>query len=44
MLERDLHAAEFFILAAIRAAQRQGLNNYPGAEQDLALVRRYKGD
>jgi len=44
MLERDLHAAEFFILAAIRAAQRQGLRSYPAAEQDLALVRRYKSN
>ena len=37
---RDLEAAEFFILAAIAAAKRQGYP-YPEAEQDLLLVRRF---
>jgi TIR domain len=38
---RDLEAAEFFILTAIDQAKHQKLN-YPAAEHDLALVRRYK--
>jgi hypothetical protein len=42
LFERDLHAAEFFILAAIRAAERKGMSSYSAAEHDLALVRRYK--
>jgi hypothetical protein len=39
--QRDLDAAEFFILTAIAAAKRQG-TGYPAAEGDLDLVRRYK--
>jgi hypothetical protein len=42
-LQRDLDAAEFFILAAIEAAKRRGMESYPAAEHDLELVRRYKG-
>jgi TIR domain-containing protein len=42
LFERDLHAAEFFILAAIRAAERKGMSSYSAAEYDLTLVRRYK--
>jgi hypothetical protein len=41
--ERDLDAAELFILAAIEEAKRRGMS-YPDAEADLALVRRFKGD
>ncbi|WP_448639724.1 TIR domain-containing protein [Geodermatophilus sp. URMC 63] len=41
LFERDLHAAEFFILAAIRAAERKGMCDYPAAQHDLVLVRRY---
>ena len=40
MLERELYAAEFFILRAIEFAKRAG-GAYPEAEHDLALVRRY---
>ena len=40
--KRDLHAAEFFHLAALAEAKRRGIG-YPAAEHDLALVRRYKG-
>ena len=40
--ERELDAAEFFILAAIEAARRRGMDSYPAAEDDLALVRRFK--
>ena len=40
--ERELDAAEFFILAAIGAARRLGMDTYPAAEHDLALVRRFK--
>lgn len=40
--QRDLHAAEFFIRAAIAAAKKRGMASYPAAEHDLALVRRYK--
>jgi len=40
--ERELDAAEFFILAAIKAAAHQGMDSYPAAEHDLALVRRFK--
>ena len=40
--ERELDAAEFFILAAIGAARRLGIDTYPAAEHDLALVRRFK--
>ena len=42
MLQRDLDAAEFFILAAIRAAKQRGLKDYPAAEEDLLTVRRFK--
>jgi hypothetical protein len=42
LFERDLQAAEFFIQAAIRAAERQGMATYPAAEQDLALVKRFQ--
>ena len=42
MLERDLDAAEFFVLAAIDAAKRRGLEAYPAAESDLEMVRRFK--
>ncbi len=42
MLQRDLDAAEFFILAAIRAANRRGMSSYPAAENDLETVRRFK--
>jgi TIR domain len=42
LFQRDLHAAEFFILAAIRSAEREGMDDYPAAQHDLALVRRYK--
>jgi Flp pilus assembly protein TadD len=41
IFRRDLDAAEFFILAAIAAADRQGYP-YEEAEHDLELVRRYK--
>jgi TIR domain len=43
MLRGDLDAAEFFILAAIRAAKRRGMSTYPDAEADLEVVRRLKG-
>jgi TIR domain len=43
MLQRDLDAAEFFIVAAIEAAKRRGMASYPAAEHDLELVRAYKG-
>jgi TIR domain len=42
--ERELDAAEFFILAAIKAAKERGLGRYPAAEHDLALVRGYKAE
>jgi hypothetical protein len=42
LFERELDAAEFFVLAAIQAAERKGMGGYPEAEHDLALVRRYK--
>jgi TIR domain len=42
MLRRDLDAAEFFVVAAIRAAKRRGMSSYPEAEHDLELVRRFK--
>jgi Flp pilus assembly protein TadD len=41
MYRRDLEAAEFFILAAIAQADRQNID-YPAAQHDLALVRRFK--
>lgn len=41
--ERELDAAEFFILEAIRLAKEDGIDPYPAAEADLALVRWYKG-
>jgi hypothetical protein len=41
MFKRDLDAAEFFILAAIREAKARGAG-YPDAEQDLETVRRFK--
>jgi hypothetical protein len=40
MFKRDLDAAEFFILAALAEAERRGIE-YPAAEHDLALVRRF---
>ena len=40
MYRRDLEAAEFFILAAIAQADRQNID-YPAAQHDLALVRRF---
>jgi hypothetical protein len=40
--QRELHAAEFFILAAIRAAQARGIGEYEAAQHDLALVRQFK--
>ncbi len=43
MLERELYAAEFFILRAIEFAKRAGVA-YPEAEHDLALVRSYLPD
>jgi TIR domain len=43
MLERELYAAEFFILRAIEFAKRAG-GTYPEAEHDLALVRSYLPD
>jgi hypothetical protein len=39
--ERDLDGAEFFIRAALRESKRRGIQ-YPEAEADLALVRRFK--
>ena len=39
--QRELRAAEFFILAAIRAAEAQGITEYEAAQHDLALVRRF---
>ena len=42
MLQRDLDAAEFFILASIRAAKQRGMKDYPAAEEDLLTVRRFK--
>ena len=44
MFQRDLDAAEFFIRAALRAAARKGMQGYPAAEHDLAMVLRFKGD
>lgn len=41
MFKRDLDAAEFFILAALAEAKRRGIE-YPAAEHDLAMVRRFK--
>jgi tetratricopeptide (TPR) repeat protein len=41
MYRGDLEAAEFFILAAIAQADRQNVD-YPAAQHDLALVRRFK--
>ena len=41
MFRRDLHAAEFFILAAIAQADRLNID-YPEAKCDLALVRQFK--
>jgi len=41
MYRRDLEAAEFFILAAIAQADRQNID-YPAAQHDLAVVRRFK--
>jgi Flp pilus assembly protein TadD len=41
MYRRDLEAAEFFILAAIAQADRMRID-YPAAQHDLALVRRFK--
>jgi len=38
---RDLDAAEFFHIAALAAAKRQGIA-YPAAEHDLELVRQFK--
>jgi TIR domain len=43
MFRRDLEAAEFFILAAIAQADRMQMD-YPAAQDDLALVRRFKRD
>lgn len=43
ILERELNAAEFFILRAIEFAKRAG-GVYPEAEHDLALVRSYLPD
>jgi hypothetical protein len=40
--ERELDAAEFFVLAAIRSAEQRGMAGYPAAEHDLALIRRFK--
>ena len=42
LFRRDLDAAEFFIVAAIAAAEKQGMASYPAAEHDLELVRRYR--
>jgi hypothetical protein len=42
IFQRDLDAAEFFIRAAIAAARKQGMETYPAAEYDLALVERFK--
>jgi hypothetical protein len=42
--ELELDAAEFFILAAIEAAKRRGMDPYTDAEHDLALVRRLKAE
>jgi TIR domain len=42
IFERDLEAARYFVLAARTAAARQGID-YPDAEQDLALIERYRG-
>jgi hypothetical protein len=39
--ERDLDAAEFFSLAAIKTARRRG-DSYPDAEADLATIRQFK--
>jgi TIR domain len=41
MFRRDLKAAEFFVLAAIAQAHSEQMD-YPAAEQDLALIRRFK--
>ena len=42
ILERELEAAEFFVVAAIKAAKARGLSSYPAAEQDLQLIRSYR--
>ncbi|HEY6886268.1 MAG TPA: hypothetical protein VI300_00775 [Solirubrobacter sp.] len=42
MLELELDAAEFFILAAIAAARKRGLPAYEAAESDLEVVRYYR--
>ena len=42
MFQRDLDAAEFFIRAAIRAAKKWGMETYPAAEQDLALLKLFQ--
>lgn len=39
--QRDLDAAEFFVLAAIEQTRRRGMD-YAAAESDLALIRRFK--
>jgi len=41
MFRQDLDGAEFFILAAIAQADRKNMD-YPDAEHDLALLRRFK--
>lgn len=41
MLQRDLDAAEFFILRALDQVEKQGFE-YPAAKHDLALVRYFK--
>jgi hypothetical protein len=40
--QRDLDAAEFFILAALAEAKKRGIESYAEAEHDLQLVRRFK--
>jgi TIR domain-containing protein len=42
MLRRDLHAAEFFFVCAIRQAERSGFR-YDAAEENLESVRYYLG-
>ena len=41
--ERELDAAEYFVRAAIRTAREQGVPHYSDAEDDLALIRFYRG-
>jgi hypothetical protein len=41
--KRDLNAAEFFQSAAIAAANQRG-QDYPAAEHDIDMVRRFKGE